>query len=174
MSKNILKENMRRFRTKNLNEVNIKQIAQKKGVDLNILKQNRPSKGQAGTGNNIYKAVMKSIQEALYRQGFGPLDYADDLGYISLYPRPKYSRPTEDDFENSKLFCMVQPGNYAVWVDGMAEFKILPLIRDGSNHVKKGNLLVDDLIEDPDKTPKQNSEFEKALIEMKSKYGESN
>ena len=177
MIKNILKENMRRFRTKNLNEVNIKQIAQKKGVDLNILKQDKHTQEQssAGTGNIFYKAVMKSIDDALARQGFGTSVYDEEFGYVSIYPAQAGLKPTNEELMASTLWCMIQPGNYTQWVDGMATCTILPLSLPPNQAMANRmelKLLKDDLIDGT--TPKQNSEFEQALIEMKSNFGESN
>ena len=74
----------------------------------------------------------------------------------------------------STLWCMIQPGNYTQWVDGAAEFKILPLSLPPNQAMAnrmEANLIQADLIDGT--TPKQNSEFEQALIEMKSKYGDN-
>lgn len=168
------KENMRRFRTKNLNELNIELALKQNGIDTNILKQDIQTQEQSGTGDIFYNACMESIDDILARQRFGKKDHDSTLGYISIYPAPAGNKPTEAEFMACSLVCFVQPGNYSKWIDGAAEFKILPLwIEDASMAMEKrvtGQLLKADLIND-DKTPKASSPFELALSKMISEIG---
>jgi len=168
------KETMRRFGTKNLNELNIELILKQKGIDTNLLKQDIQTQEQSGTGDIFYNACMESIDDILARQSFGKKDHEQRLGYISIYPAPAGDTPTEADYKACSLVCFVQPGNYAKWIDGAAKFEILPLwIEDATMAMEKrvtGQLLKADLIND-DKTPKESSPFDLALSKMKSEIG---